>query len=488
MTPIRAIVGRFSFDFTHAVMENIMQKFSFEHAAIISSGAEPKWYKALPEDKQQWFDSGEIRSCTYEGVHFEELAPLDPTLIENMRTCEAHFMNMVQRQEWKYQISYETRKDWYFKHLRYWDDYITRHQINLYVSAWLPHEIPDIIIYHLCKLKNIPVFYFNTTTERDTAYLETDIVESAVQIEKRYEELLKEYSGATELSAVPLSPEFEERFRSLTQPQGQTTPLQTLKVSTYWGTVWNMLFRKPLKFLRHALAFLTPKGIARAWSTWQRSKLIAERNAFYNKHAINPDLNVPFVYLALHFQPEASTNPMAGPFVEQVLMAQMLNACLPDNVLIYVKEHPKESSWVCRDVQYYKDFLALSKVRLVSRETDTFALRENCAAVATATGSVGFEALFRGKPVFIFGYRFYQFARGVFRIRTMEDCEKAVTDIFEKHAKPKLIESRIYLKAMEDTRVHGLVNPWDRKVSHLSDEQHIAANTQALSQALTVLF
>ncbi len=150
-TPIRAIIGRFSFDFSHAAIEQALEGFSIEFVSQISTGTNPVWLKNLPSSKQEWFDSSEVRSCKYPGVDFTKLLPLEADLIHAMRECESVFMDMVRRLEWKYEVSYNQRKEWYFQHLRFWNDYLEKHQINVYVSAWLPHEIPDIIIYHLCK-------------------------------------------------------------------------------------------------------------------------------------------------------------------------------------------------------------------------------------------------------------------------------------------------------------------------------------------------
>ncbi len=483
-TPIRAVVGRFIADFSFAALHAVLTKRPFDFCAILSHPVQQRFFTAIPVERQEWFDAGKMRSCRYDGVDWDALAPVDEELIERMRDCEALFMEIVCRQEWKYAISYRARKRWYLRHLQFWNDYLTRRRINLYLSAWIPHEIPDIIIYHLCKARGIAVVYNHMSTERDTGFVERDIEESAIQISHRYEELLIEYAGVTGPDHIPLSPEREERYRALTAPQGEKPPLSSVHVPTDCDRQRELLLSRPVAFLAHALQYLTPAGLHRMFSSWKRRHDIRQRNAFYDAHAIEPDLGRPFVYLALHYQPEASTVPMAGVFCDQLLIARMLNALLPEGTMIYVKEHPKESSWFSRSIDYYRDFLELSKVRLVARQVDTFALRENCRAVATATGSVGFEGLFRGKPVFMFGHRFYQYARGVYRIHTNDDLKKAINDVFINGAKPTLVTSKLYLRAMDETRVKGTLVPWDRQVSVLSDEEHIKNNSEAFLEAL----
>ena len=481
--PIRAIISHFSFDFSYAAIEAVLKDRPFQYCGIISTPEVPKYFSALPEENQDWFNSSNIRGCNYGDVVWDTLAPLDEELIEQMRPCEALFMETVCRQEWKYEITYMQRKHWYLHQLRFWNDYIKRHRINLYLAAWLPHEVPDVVIYHLCKHYDIPVVYFHMSTEQDTGFIESDIEESAVQIQKRFEELSQEYASESDPENIPLK-RFAKRYSSLTARQAAKPILESLQHKTYLGKVSTMLIKKPLEFARCVALYCTPYGVRRAQRTWKRRRVMRTRNAYYNAHAISPDLTAPYVYMALHFQPEASTTPMGGVFTNQVLMAQMLDAQLPDDVLIYVKEHPKESAWLSRSIEDYKTLVAIPRVRLVARGVDTFALREHCSAVATATGSVGFEGLFRSKPVFMFGHRFYQYANGVYRIRTTEDLIQAVEEVFMQHKAPSLKDARLYLKAMEDTCVHGTVNPWDRKVSQLSDQEHAQATSAAILEKL----
>lgn len=485
--PIRAIIGRFSFDFSQNAMEDVMRKRPFEFAAIISHGNEPQYFTALPREQQRWFVSSDIRGCRYDGVDWNAVAPLDQGLLEHMHGAESVFMEMVSRLEWKRRIAYATRKEWYEKHVRFWNDFLNRHRINLYLSAWIPHEIPDIVIYHLCKAKGIPVLYSYTSTLKDVSFFEHDITKPAPRLKRRYAELLAELPADATPESVRLSPHFEESYRALTLPEGQRPPLEGIVPPQHWDRVRRELFHRPWRLCVSAVRYLTPAGMRRALGAYERWNVIRRRNAFYNAHLTTPDFTKPFVYLALHFQPEASTVPMAGVFANQLLIAEMLDATLPDNVLLYVKEHPRESAWLERSVSYYENLLALPKVRLIGRHVDTFLLRERCVAVATATGSVGFEALYRGKPVFMFGHRFYEHCTGVHVIETLDDLQRAVHEVFAENKRPSRTECRLFLQAIDESCVHGTLNPWDHTVTRISDEEHVRRNSEAMLRELSEL-
>jgi len=483
--PIRAIVGRFSFSFAVRIMENVLSEYPFEHCGIISSGVDPRYFRSIPSEKQQWFASSQIRGCAYRGVRWDQLEPLDEELIEHMRECEATFMEMVSRLEWKKRVSYATRKYWYLRHLRFWNDYLKRHRINLYLSAWIPHEIPDIIIYYLCKLKKIPVVYFGISTIPDTSFIEHDWQESNTQTGKRYEELFARTPDITDPLTIPLPERFEQRYRALVSETGEVPPLEQQELDVSYGkAIRRLFFTRPLSFLRYLVLYLTPAGIARAFRAWQRRKETRRATAFYDAHAVTPDLNRPFVYLPLHFQPEATTVPQAGGYADQVLIAQMLDATLPDSVLLYVKEHPRPSAMQKHDIEFYRQFLKLPKVRLMPRGYDTFVLREHCRSTATASGTAGFEGLFRGKPVFLFGHCYYQYAPGVYRIHSAEDCTRAVREVFSEGRLPTLLQCRLYLKAMEDTCIHGVTDPYCYRVTRLSEQENAAHCSAAILKEL----
>ncbi|APB34218.1 hypothetical protein GlitD10_1892 [Gloeomargarita lithophora Alchichica-D10] len=171
---------------------------------------------------------------------------------------------------------------------------------------------------------------------------------------------------------------------------------------------------------------------------------------FYNKKAVEPDLSSKYIYVALHFQPEATTMPLAGAFANQLLIVQLLAYCVPNDVLIYVKDHPSQDIR-CRSIKFYQEIINIPNVRLIPRNYDTFTLTDHALAVATATGTVGWEALFKGKPVLMFGHYVYQYAPGVLQISTLEDCQKAIHKIIYENFKPDPHQLKLFLKALDET-------------------------------------
>ena len=89
-------------------------------------------------------------------------------------------------------------------------------------------------------------------------------------------------------------------------------------------------------------------------------------------------------------------------------------------------------------------------------DTDTIKLLDNCVAVGSITGSVGYEALYKKKPYLMFGYQIMRYSPVTFNIRNKEDCENALKKIFAGDFKINDNEIRAFLKVMgEMTTVVG---------------------------------
>ena len=59
----------------------------------------------------------------------------------------------------------------------------------------------------------------------------------------------------------------------------------------------------------------------------------------FTKSIVSARFSKRFVYVASHFQPEKTTTPNANIFQWQELILEILNASIPENWMIYFKEH-----------------------------------------------------------------------------------------------------------------------------------------------------
>ena len=226
----------------------------------------------------------------------------------------------------------------------------------------------------------------------------------------------------------------------------------------------------------------------REWAKWTfriDTRLRVHRTlrnglAYWRARKSLPDPGTPVVYFPLHLQPEAQTSPMGGVFVDQHLAVEMMARTLPEGWVLLVKEHPVQRL-AKRDYGFYERLGRIGNVRLVSRSTGTFALMEQCRAVATITGTAGWEALFMGKPVLVFGNAFYRGAPGTVSVDDPAELAVRLREI-ERGTFPTCATADLerFVCAVERCTEEGIVDKVYLRDSDLSEQQSINNYTAAL--------
>jgi capsule polysaccharide export protein KpsC/LpsZ len=166
-------------------------------------------------------------------------------------------------------------------------------------------------------------------------------------------------------------------------------------------------------------------------------------------------------------------------------MVDLIAKSLPKGWHVYVKEHPTQftpskyfRSQSGRFKFMYDDISALTNVSLVPMAVNSFDLIDSAQAVAVVTGTTGWEAIHRGKPVLVFGFPWYRGCEGTFHVDTREKCEAALRKIYNGYQ----IDSqkrRLFVYALEQTGIEAFVEPHLR-VASISDGE----NAKRLADAL----
>jgi hypothetical protein len=416
------------------------------------------------------------------GIDWNQFIPLDSDIVSHMTHCETIFLKMMDRCESKGFLSYSQRKSLYLKHLRYWNHIIYQRQLDLYIGANIPHEGYDYVAYCLCKFYKIKTLIFFQGPIEDTVFL-TEDWQAWNEIKKTYHNLsVSERPEITEnVSNVILTSRFQSHYEVQTEREKDPVP--------FYMNSEPLTLKQQVKDFLDLLKNVNPKLFIDQFKGKTKS-LIKERifdkkqNIFkeYKQLSQLPDLSKKYIYVALHYQPECTTSPMADVFVDQILIVQMLSAVLPENVYLYVKDHPMQEK-VGRDREFYQELKQIKNVYLIPRDFNSFRMLENSIAVATATGTVGWEALFRNKPVLMFGFNFYQHAPSVFHIQNIEQCRTAISKILKTSENQlDLIQTKLFLKAIEQSSIKGYIDSAYKAVSKISETENINNISKALIQ------
>lgn len=174
------------------------------------------------------------------------------------------------------------------------------------------------------------------------------------------------------------------------------------------------------------------------------------------------DFKKKYVYFPLHLQPEMTTDVLGGKYTDQLLAIEKLHKILPNDWYIYVKENPKQKSYM-RGRYFFERLSLIPNVVFVDRTIDTYKLMESAQFVSTITGTAAWEAITGGKNALIFGRVWFDHFPGIFRFEEIESIQEILQyrishdDIQKKTngLRRKLIKG--YYK--QDTLTYGGIKP-----------------------------
>jgi capsule polysaccharide export protein KpsC/LpsZ len=172
-------------------------------------------------------------------------------------------------------------------------------------------------------------------------------------------------------------------------------------------------------------------------------------------------------------------------FVDQLLCIEVLAKHIPADHLLYVREHPSQfyshtEGHTSRLVEFYDDLLAYPQVRFMPLDIDPFLLITKASAVATVTGTSGWEAMALGKPVINFGLSWYEKYAGVLKI-VDEKSASQITKFIEKY---KFNERDLlaYLNAFSSVSVNAYAHPGYKEKMKQDEAQCVANLARSVMQ------
>lgn len=384
------------------------------------------------------------------------IIPLDKALLTKFEPYMLIAIKMLERTDEK-DIPLEQRMNIIFTHLAYWNTFLDRHRIDIFLTMNFPHSGYNYIIYALCKIRGIKTAFPIACQASSYSYISDDVTTHAPEVVGVYNTLLEKFSD-TPIEDIPLSFEFQKVFETQTGNDESKTPYFMQNV-VYPDLSSFGDFKKRMAFFWHIIS--APRGIKGTCEEYSRNSKTDEYYKLWASHLSCIDMeNEKYIYFPLHYQPEGTTMPLGDCYVWQTLAIEMLNAYLPSDVYIYVKENPKQTH-ISRTAEFVEKLAALPRVKLVASDVDTYRLLNNSIAVASITGTAIWEGLFKAKPAIMFGNFIYEHAPGVFRVVTNEDCAAAIDRILNHCPAPTHKELKIFVKAMEEVCVHGF---FDREI------------------------
>lgn len=459
-----AIVGGFDYEHMYHFVEQLIDEYQLDKVYWLTSFLLP--YPEEIKDKVMIIDIAYLNFL--KDIDQNDLVPIDEPLIDAMKNAESHVAAMNAR-PYYYHLDYAMTRKRYLRAMRYWNHLLTQENVQFVLFDTLPHSPFDYPIYELAKLRDVPFIFLDNMRPGFTTIWD-NWQEHPLGLKEQFEKVKAEASEEVDMDVEELSPRAARIWKKqLGIDDEDANPFYMKK------EFWQEVKRKRKKMHQDRLKAKFKDGhiTFRKYFSWRG--LYNYSRLFAHKHIIKrikdrlmkarlKELTIDqipegkrFFYVAMHMQPEVSSGPRAGAYMDQFLIVEMLSHIVPDDVLILVKENPIQDG-LYRDADYYDDMARLRNVFLVSKATSTFDLIANSEAVVTCTGTVGWEALFRSKPTMVFGHSFYGHAKGVFEVKTEAECRAAVEAVLNGEHIPTLEDTYLFLKALDQNAVHANIS------------------------------
>lgn len=386
------------------------------------------------------------------GISLSDFPPVGEDIISRLHKEESLILGMMNKQfDW---MCLDERKHLYYNMLSYWYGVIQKYKPDLVLLTSLPHTAFTHVIYALAQLFGIKVIMFDGVVIgepiSDRMLMYVDSWKKSAPLEKVWKK-----NKEKNFSLADLSQDLQAYYRLHTKDSLDPTPVYIKDDKKRYS-----FFKVAL--LKIKVIFESIKDGSFFEKIFSYVAKISKENIKQEYQSVQQeaDLKQKFVYLPLHYQPECTTNPLGDIFADQILMIEVLSASLPPGWFLYVKEHPTQ--WFSRGLNffssryrgYYKKIARLPNVRLIPVKTDNYTLIRHAQAVATVTGTAGFEALLRGKPTIVFGYPWYMDCPGVFKVTGVSSCTEALEEI-KKGVSIKEQDMINFLKSLDEAAFHG---------------------------------
>ena len=338
---------------------------------------------------------------------------LNKKIISDLSKLELTVYRLMSRYEKDDKLfNFNSRKKHYFDLLKFAFGLIEKYKINKMIFFDYPHHMESLVLYEVAKYLKI-----DTTI---ISYL--FLGEYRLVVDKKIDNRFEDFSLKNKIN------KFEKKnieyFNKVKNKISHMKPFYLKENSNFYHLIYyfikdiyrsflNGLMQESNNFVKTKLGekfqnLDFPSEISSSINMFLNRLKILNLKKIYKKCVTKkPDLSKNYILFCPNLQPEASTLPMAGIYSDFELILETLLKELPDDWFIYYKEHPlvfnllKES--FLNKNKYYYNHITNQKIKFIDYKEDTFKLIDNSNLVVTPTGSVGLEAMIRGKKVAFFG-------------------------------------------------------------------------------------
>lgn len=397
------------------------------------------------------------------------------------------------------------------RYLLVWSRFLSELKPDLLVFPVVPHVAYDYVAFRLAQEKGIQTLFFQPVTVLGPFYSHRskELREPrSVPVLGRFEELessvstpnpiygsedleLYDLFSSTDDESIPESErfwngpsDFASRVARFARIASRAVPLS--------GKYFK-LDPDDFAFKRKGSPFLWTSSrkypvIVRLWHVILSALDSYSLKRFYESVAVGSLTGLDSescVYLPLSYQPELSSNPIAGVYENQELFVQAVLAALPSGWKLIVKEHPSQfdprrQASPLRSRDWYRELVADARVVMVSAKFRSVELIRRSRATVCLSGTSAIEAVCNGVPALVFAFTWFSGLTGVKKISSYRELSTTLQSI-EKVTPASRIEVARFFAAVRAANVKVFL---DQTSFSSTFEQNLHEASEALVASL----
>jgi len=316
--------------------------------------------------------------------------------------------------------------------INYWYNFLKFFDIDTIYIYEDPHRAYDLLIYALAKQLNIKVFIFSELNTGYRTFIKQNITDTLLDVKGEF--LLANKAVTNELKYNHFISQFEAKnFFQILFSIIKKVP----KILNYHDTY---IYSKSKLFIKiSTFSYML-------WKINRYIKTLIYKYHYkkYSKSILVSDQDIVFF---LHYQPERTSNPLAGSARDQLYCIKMLKKTFPEKK-IYVKEHPSHLNLKNpHQNRQFRDKKFLYKVFSISDGLVDKITNNSKFIVATLNGTAGLEYSLKGHNVICFGNPWYKFLQNVYHVKSSEDLINITFKDHSPHEIEKKLNHMLYHKS-----------------------------------------
>ena len=349
------------------------------------------------------------------------------------------------------------------KYLFHFSELINTYKIDTILFFGVPHGPWAIALWGLAKSLDINTIYTSyVNISPELTVIETDLTQQ------------REYNNDKNILGElvkDISPKKVKNIlnRKMTK-NNFTEEYVNIKMKNYVNFHKNYLKRVGSLILKKPLSvYISPEfdlninrrmRISCAIPLFKHYLKILKAKKFYKLKSTKNLPNQNSVVLFLHAQPEAALIPQGGVFYDQLLILDLILEALPNDMDVFVKEHPWQYETIGEDrhersIDFYKNLIKNKRVKLLDNSIPSSVIIKNAGAIVSNNGTVSWESILIGKPSIVFGWSWYTACKSCFVVDSVETLRKAIYKSRSMSSKEVFKDRDDFIYELEKRLIYG---------------------------------